>query len=361
MKMKSIILAGAVALVACACSSTGGSSTTTLTGLFASDAPEQVQIQLPSVKLDTLVNVENGQFTFDVPTDKLTVGLVKAGSNAVRFIPDGTKLQISFNGNEEPELISSNPKKSIAMKFAEARKAAADLNTKYQGLANDAVAKFGKEGAKATIDSLSDAFSQESKTLFGDMLANNTDNYLGLYAINNMRYNMSDEELAEAIGTLSPEAAADEGMARIKKGIDARIATAVGNQFTDFTVGDQKLSDFAGKGKYLLVDFWASWCGPCKREIPIIKEVYEKYHQDTFDVLSVAVWERSVEDTDKAAADLGITWNQIKDAKNVPTDLYGITGIPHILLIGPDGKILARDLRGEGIEAEVSKYVQPVK
>ena len=91
-----------------------------------------------------------------------------------------------------------------------------------------------------------------------------------------------------------------------------------------------------------------------------IKKVYETYAGPEFDVLSVAVWDKK-EDTIKGAKDLGIVWNQIIDAQNIPTDIYGIQGIPHIILFGPDGTIVKRELRGSAIEAEVAKYVKPVK
>ena len=117
-----------------------------------------------------------------------------------------------------------------------------------------------------------------------------------------------------------------------------------------------KFSDYIGKGKYMLVDFWASWCGPCIREIPNIINVYDKYAGDKFDILSVAVWDE-LSETKRMANNLGIKWNQIVNAGSIPTDLYGIDGIPHIILFGPDGTILKRSLRGDDIEAEIAKYV----
>ncbi len=137
--------------------------------------------------------------------------------------------------------------------------------------------------------------------------------------------------------------------------------TAEGQPFTDFTIEQPdgskvSLSDYVGKGKYVLVDFWASWCGPCRREIPHIKEVYNQYHGDRFDVLGVAVWDK-VEDTQKAIQELGTEWNQILNAQQVPTQLYGIEGIPHIILFAPDGTIVARGLREQALKDKVAEVM----
>lgn len=174
-------------------------------------------------------------------------------------------------------------------------------------------------------------------------------------------FELTDAEgLMKAIDNLGPKARNDEHILLIVSKIDKLEPNGEGTMFKDFTIvqPDGKslsLSDFAGCGKYCLVDFWASWCGPCKREIPTLKKVYEKYGPKGLAVVSVAVWDDPMDSADTAKV-YGITWNQILNARNVPTELYDILGIPHIMLIGPDGIILKRDLRGEEIEKAVSKY-----
>ena len=138
----------------------------------------------------------------------------------------------------------------------------------------------------------------------------------------------------------------------------------VGEMFIDFSVQQDpsnpgsvvRLSDYVGKGKYILVDFWASWCGPCRMEIPNIKKVWTKYHGDKFDVLSIALRDDPA-DTIAAAEEEGVCWNQILNAQLIPVKLYGIEGIPTLILFAPDGKIVARGIRGPEIEETVAAFL----
>lgn len=140
--------------------------------------------------------------------------------------------------------------------------------------------------------------------------------------------------------------------------------TDEGMPYVDFTIENgnpdgspASLSDYVGKGKYVLVDFWASWCMPCRMEAPVIAEVYNKYKGDRFEVLGVAVWEKR-DATLRAIKEDGIAWPQIIDAQSIPTDLYNIQAIPHIILFGPDGTILARKLHGEKLKQKVAEVMK---
>lgn len=204
----------------------------------------------------------------------------------------------------------------------------------------------------------------------------NPDNQVSVMVLMNLRGFITDDQVDAIISRMSPELLEDKNVAYLKSGLDARKATAEGSMFVDFTVEhvygfdrsvdpqplkkEVKFSDYVGKGTYVLVDFWSPWCGPCKREIPNIKTVYEKYKDKGLEVLSLAVWERQpVNVTIETAAELGMDWLHVNNCGSVPTDIYGVEGIPHLMLISPDGTILKRGFHGlEGIEAAVAEYIK---
>ena len=368
--MKTRVLAAFVAVAALmtvACNRV--SETTTISGNVA-EGVETVYITVPGIQFDTVIVAENGKFTATIPTFLNGMSTIECGAEAMQFIADGTSLTVDF---ENGTIDSNKGSRSIQGRYNDVVERFTAFNEEYNNGASVIYYddKLSDEEKEAKLDEFSNTKISQLKDYLETVIKKNKANYLGVTAFSQAAMLAdNDLEIQSYLDLLDPSMRDLDEVSMFAQALSVRGDTAEGAMFSDFAVkavtsidnGVEKvetvsLSDYVGKGKYILVDFWASWCGPCKAEIPNIIAVYEKYAGEKFDVLSIAVWDEPAK-TAAAAREEGVVWNQIVNAREIPTDIYGIEGIPHIMLLGPDGTILKRNLRGADIEAEVSKYVQ---
>ena len=114
------------------------------------------------------------------------------------------------------------------------------------------------------------------------------------------------------------------------------------------------------KGKYVLVDFWASWCGPCRRENPNVVKIYDEYKDKGFDIFGVS-YDTKKDNWRNAIKDDGLTWNQVSDLKgweNATSDVYGIKAIPSNMLLDKDGKVIAKNIFGKRLSDKLAKLIK---
>ena len=340
------VFAAAAMMTAC-----GPKDVTTIKSDYgsAATAPESVRV-LVGERLDTMIAVVNGKLDAQIPADVRGLSYIVSDDQPMQFISDGTTLTFDF---VEKTVVSSD-KKGVQSRYTAfnnwQEEFIADYQAKYEELPEEERDAFQEE----SINKLNDRLIE--------LVKENKDNVLCLIGVTSL--DLEDRsQMLELLQSLSDEMKQSPTVEAMMSNIVTQVATAEGKMFQDFTVIQDRqnpdastvhLSDYVGKGKYVLVDFWASWCTPCREEMPFLKEVYEKYKGDNFDMLSVAVSD-AVEDSKLAAKELGISWNQIINAQQIPAGVYGIEFIPHIILFGPDGTILKRNLRGEAIGKAVAE------
>ncbi|HEX8021380.1 TlpA disulfide reductase family protein [Mucilaginibacter sp.] len=190
-----------------------------------------------------------------------------------------------------------------------------------------------------------------------------------LVSLNLLRQAVSpDENLEKAesiFKLLSPELKATAAAQSYVRLIENAKSLTVGHVAPNFTLKNTKDEDVSlasFKGKYVLVDFWASWCGPCRRENPNVVKAYEKYKGKNFTILGVSLdgGENAKEKWLAAIAKDGLTWEQVSDLQgweSTAVKLYHINSVPANFLLDPTGKIIGRDLRGEELETKLSNIL----
>jgi peroxiredoxin len=188
---------------------------------------------------------------------------------------------------------------------------------------------------------------------------------VALYAVKQYAgYEINADKVDPVYALLPASIKAYPSAIAFKELVDIARKTGIGKTAMDFTQADTlgnpvSLSSF--KGKYVLVDFWASWCGPCRRENPNVVKVFDKYKDRNFTILSVSLDRPNAKDKWlKAIHDDKLDWTHVSDLKywdNAVAKQYGVRAIPGNLLLDPSGKIIAKNLRGEDLERELAKVI----
>lgn len=228
--------------------------------------------------------------------------------------------------------------------------------------------ELGKEGQQQKADSLmneAESIFESIDNLQKDFIKANPASFVSPYLLSRVYYDMEADVLEGFLSGLDPKLDSISVVITLKDRVSKLKSVAVGQMAPDFIMNDSdgtpvKLSDVYSKNEYTLVDFWASWCGPCRRENPNVVRVFNAYKAKGFGVFGVSL------DTDKAkwlkaVSDDQLTWPHVSDLKgwkNEAAALYSVNSIPANLLIDRSGKIVGRNLREEKLQETVSGLIK---
>ena len=221
----------------------------------------------------------------------------------------------------------------------------------------------GDQDAVKDIQTQAKGIEADMKTIYGQYALGNPHSPVALYALEMSVSGEADPSKAQpTFDHLDASVRASAEGKAFEERLAVSAKTAVGKEAMDFTQNDAqgnpvKLSSF--KGKYVLLDFWASWCMPCRAENPRVVAAYQKYHGKGFDILGVSLDRPGDKDKWlKAIQDDQLTWTNVSDLQfwnNAAVLQYGIHSIPQNFLIDPQGKIIAKGLRGEDLEKKLGE------
>ena len=366
-KFLTIALVGMLALSACAQKGERKEISYTVSGTYPAEV-KKVYIIDPTlnqrVPVADSVDVVGGKFQYiGKAMEESFLGVAASTSNPTMFIVDGTPVEIDlgtgtlkgsklnekYNGYQVEFNKFEKQMEEICAPFFQAQK---------EGKPQEELMAIRNEVVK-NMEPVNEEMAQFAKKVIKE----NPDNVIPAAFIGNVMY---DYELAELKELLSDKYAYSSHpmLDRVKQYIEAETKKQgiVGQQFIDIEEPDvdgnmHKLSEYVGKGNYVLIDFWASWCGPCMKEVPNVIAAYEKYHPKGFDIVGLS-FDNAADAWKGAIVRKNLPWHNLSDLKGWKSEaaaVYGVTAIPQTLLIAPDGTIAANGLHGEGLQQKLAE------
>lgn len=308
--------------------------------------------------------VVDGAFNFDGSLDEPVSALMylEDYKGTFRFFLENTDLVIKGDLDNIDKVVLNG---SAVQREYETLKNAQDEHKVTINDLTDAYFAARDEEDRAKMDAIEseiDSVYELQNDVIKDFIQANPGSYVSINQMEKLAYGSDYSELNALFNGLNSEIQKSAAGQKFAKYLDKRSKTAIGQIAPDFTQADSagvdvSLSDF--RGKYVLLDFWAAWCGPCLAENPNVVKNFQKYKDKNFTVLGVSLddnrdkWLAAVENG-------GLHWTQLSDLKgwkNEASTAYGIRAIPANFLLGPDGKILAQNLRGPALGEKLAELL----
>ena len=277
------------------------------------------------------------------------------GESVMMFMEPGTVLEIDMDNHRWPELTWKGGTRNNDLMKLYAR----TLPLKREAF--EVLKQIYKEGISEEEEK---ALSEKRMNLLNQakeethmFVRSNPASYAAMYLLGGLYNNMELDEYVAVFESFDPELLATSLGREMREKIDIALRTEVGGTAPEFEKKDMngqmvKLSDY--RGKYVLLDFWGSWCSPCRGEIPHLRHLYEVCGKD-FNMISVSIDERDT-DWKKAVQEEGMQWHQLCDQKGRKGPVvieYQVFGIPDCIVLDPEGKIVCGGVRGAELDVVV--------
>ena len=312
--------------------------------------------------LDTLAkaDVKNGSFEFtgnvSEPTGAYIMVIGQRG--AIPFMLENANITV--NAGQAGLTVTGSEGQKIYDQFmainTTTQQEAMKLQQEYQAANGDQAKMQAVQEAYTKL--MTDAQAKET-----ELIKANPDSYVSTFVIVSSMGQMEYEQLKERYNLLGEKAKASAQGKAIAAQIAKLESTAIGQIAPNFTITTpegESISLYDIKGKVKLIDFWASWCGPCRGENPHVVEIYKEYHPKGLEIFGVSL-DNNKEAWVKAIADDGLVWKHGSDLKgwqSAPPQLYSVSGIPHTVLLDENNKIIAKNLRGDELKQKIAELLK---
>lgn len=287
--------------------------------------------------------------------------VLKGERKSIRLLMENAEYTISGT-MEEPLIESSGQAQKDLNAYNEKaavfdKKRSAFVDSYYAAMENE-----DQAAADSIMESL-DQLMKGKNAMDSAYIAENPAAYASVLVLRNTFYTLDTEELEKVLSSLDLSVQQMEEYKYMYEIMEKQKAVAIGNSFIDFGLptpeGEMLRVSDIHQGNVLLIDFWASWCGPCRRANPELVAIYAEYHDKGFDILGVSLdndragWLKAIEDDN-------LTWHHISDVKGWECEgskLYGVPAIPHAVLIDRQGTIIAKNLHGSELREAIESLL----
>jgi len=310
--------------------------------------------------------VKDGKFTIrgNAPYPEFCM-LYVGDQGPVQFFVENSNIRILVDmKNIEQSKVTGSKENDVFMEFVNGSGQYAQQQKKlynsYEALSTSSVAT---QEAVMNIRMQLEKLNTDYSTFIINTLQKNSGKVSSAFIVvaNNMMQSLNLSQLEQIAKGFDAKTDQSQWVKMIKDHILSLKRASVGQPFPDITLKtpDDKpisISDYAGKGKYVLLDFWAAWCGPCRQANPRVVELYKRYKDRGFEIVGISL-DQSKEAWVKAIKDDNLTWPQMSDLgywQSAAAKLYSVSSIPHMVLLGKDGKIIAKGIYVDELTARLA-------